>query len=143
MATRKTAQPKKPAAKTARKPRPVARAAVERPSNVNAIGIMCIVSGALNLIGGIVVAFTFGISLIGIVCVPFALLPSVLGIFEILYGLKLLQNPPQPVKPSKAIAIFQIVTFLYLNVVSGVVGILSLTMYTDPEVEKYFASLNR
>lgn len=147
-ATRKTARPKKPTTPAVRKARPsvaktaLAKKSVERPSNVNAIGTMTIVSGALNLVGGLGVSFTLGITLFGLVCLPITLLPAVLGVFEILYGAKLLHNPPQPVKPSKTIAILQIVTFIYLNVVSGVIGLLAMTMYTDPEVEKYFESIN-
>jgi hypothetical protein len=141
--TRKTARPKRPTTPTVRKARAsVSKSKIERPSNVNAIGTMTIISGALNLVGGLGVSFTLGITLFGLICLPITLFPAVVGVFEIMYGVKLLHNPPQPVQPSKTIAILEIVMFLYLNVVSGVIGILALTMYTDPEVEKYFQSVN-
>lgn len=127
--TKKTARPRKPA--------------VQRPSNINAIATMTIISGALNIVSSLAISFTLVLSLLGLICVPITLLPAVLGIFEILYGVKLLANPAQPVKPSKAIAILEIVIFIYLNVVSGVIGILALTMYTDPEVEAYFKAINK
>jgi hypothetical protein len=117
--------------------------AIERPSNVNAIGTMTIVSGVVNLVGSLLVSFTVAITLFGLICVPITLLPAALGVFEILYGVKLLHNPPQPVRQSKTIAWLQIATFIYLNLISGVIGLLALTMYTDPEVEAYFAKLNR
>jgi hypothetical protein len=47
------------------------------------------------------------------------------------------------VKPGRTLAIFEIVTFLYLNIISGVIGILALTMYTDPEVEAYFEAVSK
>jgi hypothetical protein len=141
MATTRKTTPTKKAAPSKRTPRP-ARPKVERPSNINAIGIMTLVSGVLNLTGSVVGTLAVAISLVGLVCVPFTLLPGVLGLFEILYGLKLLANPPQPVRPSRAIAGFQIATFIYLNIVSGVIGILALTLYTDPEVEQYFEAIN-
>jgi 4-hydroxybenzoate polyprenyltransferase len=116
----------------------------ERPSNVKAIAVMSIISGAINIVGafGVTVAIVLGTLFLGIICAPITILPAILGVFEILYGVKLLSNPPQPVKPSQAIAIFEIVTFLYLNVISGVVGILALTMYNDPEVKAYFERIN-
>ncbi len=118
--------------------------ASERPSNVNAIAVMTIISGAINIVGafGVTIAVVLGTFFLGIICAPITILPAILGIFEILYGVKLLSKPPQPVKPSQAIAIFEIVTFLYLNVISGVIGILALTMYTDPEVKAYFERIN-
>lgn len=120
------------------------KALPEKPSNVNAIGVMNLVSGAINILvgGGLTISIVLGTLFLGVVCLPLTIAPAVLGVFEVLYGVKLMANPPQPVKPSKAIAIAQIITFLYLNVVSGVIGILSLTMYTDPEVEAYFEALN-
>lgn len=110
----------------------------EKPSNVNAIGMMNIVSGIINLLASV----ALGILFFGLACLPLTLAPAILGVFELLYGLKLRSNPPKPAKPSKAIAIAQIATFLYLNVVAGVIGILSLTLYTDPEVQAYFEALN-
>jgi hypothetical protein len=123
--------------------RPAIRRAkpIEKPSNVNAIAVMTLISGILNLVGSISVTFAFAISLFGLICVPFTLLPAVLGIFEILYAVRLMANPPQAVKPGRTLAILEIVTFVYLNIVSGVIGILALTMYTDPEVEAYFEAV--
>ena len=116
----------------------------ERPSNVNAIAIMTIISGAINIVGalGVTLAVVLGTFFLGIICAPITILPAILGVFEVLYGVKLLSNPPQPVKPSQAIAILEIVTFVYLNVISGVIGILALTMYSDPELKAYFETVN-
>jgi phage shock protein PspC (stress-responsive transcriptional regulator) len=116
--------------------------AIEKPSNLTALGVLNIVSGVINIVAGLSVTFGFAISLVGLICVPITILPAVLGVFEILYGIKLLASPPQPVKPSQAIAICQLITFLYLNVVSGVVGILALVFYNDPQVKEYFVTVN-
>jgi hypothetical protein len=116
--------------------------AIERPSNIRALAIMTIVSGALNLVVGLSVTFSLAITLVGLICTPITILPAILGVFEILYGAKLLTNPPQPVRPSQTIAILEIITFLYLNVISGVVGILALLFYNDPEVQEYFGKIN-
>jgi hypothetical protein len=118
--------------------------AIEKPSNVTALGVLNIVSGALNVLGsaGLTISVVLGTFGLGLFCAPLTVLPGVLGVFEILYGIKLMANPPQPVKPSQAIAICQLITFLYLNVVSGVVGILALVFYSDPQVKAYFEEIN-
>ena len=67
---------------------------------------------------------------------------TILGIFEIIYALKLLSNPPQPVRPSTTIAILEILCVLAGNVFSMIVGILALVFYNDPQVKEYFAKLN-
>lgn len=115
---------------------------IEKPSNLTALGVLNIVSGVINIVASLSVTFGLAVSLVGLICVPLTILPAVLGVFEILYGIKVLANPPQPVKPSQAIAICQLITFLYLNVVSGVVGILALVFYNDPQVKEYFETIN-
>lgn len=115
---------------------------VARPSNINALGILTIISGAVNIVASLGISFTLVLTLVGVICLPITLLPTLLGIFEILYGIKLLANPPQQVKPAKVIAVLEIITFLFLNVISGVTGILALVFYNDAEVQKYFESIN-
>jgi hypothetical protein len=79
---------------------------------------------------------SFGLSL---VFLPVTLLPVILGGFEIYYGLKLMSsNDHSLVEIPKALAIFQIATFIYGNLISGVVGIIALIYGDDPEVQGYF-----
>jgi hypothetical protein len=73
---------------------------------------------------------------------PITILPTILGIFEIIYAAKLLSAQPQPVQPSQSIAAFEIACFLFGNVFSMVVGILALVFYNDVAVKNYFAQLN-
>ena len=117
---------------------------LERPSNITTLAVMTLVSGGLNILAGLglTIAVVLGTFFFGIICVPITILPAILGVFEILYGVKLLAVPPKPVKPSQAIAILEIATFLYLNVISGIVGIIALIFYNDPEVKKYFEMIN-
>ena len=114
----------------------------QKPTLVNVIAWTTLTSGIVNLVWGIGLSITVAASIVGIVCVPLTILPTVLGIFEILYAAKLLSNPPQPVKPSTTIAILEIVTLLAGNVFALVVGILSLVFYNDLVVKDYFARLN-
>jgi hypothetical protein len=78
-----------------------------KPSLVTAIILMTLVNGIFNILWGVsLIGGTFGLSLL---CFPVPLFPLILGGFEIAYAIKLLANPPQPVQPSQAIAIWEIV----------------------------------
>jgi hypothetical protein len=113
-----------------------------KPTFVNVIAWMTLASGVVNLFWGLGLSLTGLLSIIGIVCIPFMLLPTILGVFEIIYAAKLMSNPPQTVQPSTTIAILEIVSALVGNFFSVVVGILALVFYNDVTVRDYFARLN-
>ena len=115
---------------------------LEKPNLVNIIAWTTLASGIVNIMWGLAASATAFVTIIGIICIPLTILPSILGIFEILYAAKLLSNPPHPVQPAKTIAILEIVCILTGNVFSMVVGILSLVFYNDQIVRDYFARLN-
>jgi hypothetical protein len=110
-----------------------------KPTLLNVIAWTTLASGILNVLWGFVgTLFLFWT----VICIPLTILPTILGIFEIIYAAKLLSNPPQAVQPSSTIAILEIVCVLALNIFSMVVGILSLVFYNDVTVREYFARLN-
>jgi hypothetical protein len=113
-----------------------------KPGLFTAIAVMTLTSGIINLFWGFIASATALGTLIGIICLPITILPTILGIFEIIYSAKLLSNPPEPVQPSQPIAIFQILTFIYGNIFSMVVGILNFIFYNDISVKRYFAQIN-
>ncbi|MBC7879407.1 MAG: hypothetical protein H7Y59_19740 [Anaerolineales bacterium] len=114
----------------------------QKPGLVTAIAVMTLTSGIINLFWGFIASATVLSTLVGIVCLPITILPTILGIFEIIYAAKLLSAQPQPVRPSQSIAVFQILMFLVGNIFSLIVGILSLIFYNDLTVKDYFAKLN-
>jgi hypothetical protein len=116
----------------------------QKPTLVNVIAWMTLASGIVNLFWGLVASLliVFGTLGFGLICTPFTILPTILGIFEIIFASKLLSNPPQAVQPSTAIAILEIVCILAGNLFSMVVGILALVFYNDEIVRDYFARLN-
>jgi hypothetical protein len=114
----------------------------QKPGLVTTIALMTLISGIINLFWGFVASATALGTIIGVICLPITVLPTILGIFEIIYAAKLLSAQPQPVQPSTSIAVFQILTFLMGNIFSMVVGILSLIFYNDLTVKQYFAQLN-
>jgi hypothetical protein len=116
----------------------------QKPGMVQTIAILTLINGILNILWGLGLTATVVLStvFIGIICAPLTILPSILGIFEILYAAKLISNPPQAVKPSHTIAILEICCILWGDVISLIVGILALVFYNDVMVRTYFAKLN-
>lgn len=115
---------------------------VEKPGKVQAIAIMTLINGILNIMWGIgltilVIIGTFGV---GLLCAPLTILPSVLGIFEIVYATKLLGNPPRRY-PVQTIAILQICTIIFGDVIGPVIGILNLVFYNEPPIKHFIESL--
>lgn len=114
----------------------------QKPGLLTAIAVMTLTSGIINLFWGFVASATALGTFIGIICLPITILPTILGVFEIIYSAKLLSAQPEAVKPSQSIAVFEILTFLMGNIFSVVVGILSLIFYNDQSVKEYFAKIN-
>jgi hypothetical protein len=114
----------------------------QKPGLVTAIAVMTLTSGIINLFWGFVASATALGTLVGVICLPITILPTILGVFEIIYAAKLLSSQPQPIQPSTSIAVFEILTILMGNVFSMVVGILALVFYNDLAVKDYFSRLN-
>jgi hypothetical protein len=114
----------------------------ESPGLVKTIAVLTLVNGIVNIFWGLIATVTVTASIVLICLAPLAILPTILGIFEIIYAAKLLTNPPQPVQPSSTIAILEILCILAGNVFSMIVGILAMIFYNDPQVKEYFARLN-
>ena len=114
----------------------------QKPGLFTTIAVMTLTSGIINLFWGFIASATALGTIIGVVCLPITILPTILGVFEIIYAAKLLSTQPEPVKPSQSIAVFEILTFLMGNIFSMVVGILALIFYNDQSVKEYFARIN-
>jgi hypothetical protein len=115
---------------------------IQKPGLVTAIAVMTLVSGIVNLFWGFVASATALGTLVGVVCLPITILPTILGVFEIIYAAKLLSVQPEGIKPSQPIAIFEILMLFYFNIFSLIVGILVLIFYNDVTVKEYFARIN-
>jgi hypothetical protein len=114
----------------------------ESPSLVKTIAVLTLINGIVNIFWGLIATAVVVPTIILACLAVFTILPTILGVFEIIYALKLLNNPPQPIQPSTTIAILEILTVLTGNVFSMIVGILALVFYSDAQVKEYFARLN-
>lgn len=124
---------------------------MDKPGKIQIISILSLINGIINILYGIalIIGFlTFGIStlgiglIFGIICCPLSIAPIILGIFEVVYASKLINTPPKPVQPAKTIAILDIVSIIFGNVLSMAAGIVLLVLYNDPEVQSWFDDLN-
>jgi hypothetical protein len=105
------------------------------------MAILVLISGILNIVWGGILALFGVLTIIGILCAPVLILPMVLGVFELIYALNLLADPPKVKKPYQAIAILEICDIFFLNIFGVVVGVLSLIFINEEEIKAYFASL--
>ncbi len=114
-----------------------------KPGKVQAITIMMLVNGILNILAGLglTASIVLGTIGIGILCAPITILPAVLGVFEVISASRLLTDPVRPVKNLQTIAIFEIVAVVCGLGISAVVGILNLVFLSEPEVKNYLASI--
>jgi len=114
----------------------------QKPTLVTAIAVMTLISGIVNVFWGLIASITVLATLVGVVCIPLTLLPTILGIFEIIYAARLLGSPEQPVRPSTTLAAFEVACILAGNAFALIVGILALVFYNDLTVKAWFAEVN-
>ena len=107
------------------------------PGKVQAISIIMLVNGILNVLAGITITGAAVASIVGLLCMPIAVLPLVLGIFEIVYASRMLSGKTVESNTIKTLAIFEIANILYGNVLSVVAGILNLVFLDDPETKAF------
>ena len=69
----------------------------DSPGLVKTIAVMTLINGIVNIFWGLIATVSVTASIILICLAPLAILPTILGIFEIIYAAKLLTDPPQPV----------------------------------------------
>ncbi|MBK8653219.1 MAG: hypothetical protein IPN20_04850, partial [Haliscomenobacter sp.] len=63
---------------------------IQKPGLITAIALMTLVSGIINLFWGFVASATALGTIVGVICLPITILPTILGVFEIIYAAKLL-----------------------------------------------------
>jgi len=113
-----------------------------KPSKVQAISIMMLINGILNVVYGLglTISVVIGTVGIGLLCAPVTILPTVLGIFEIIAATRLLSTPPRRINV-QTLAILEICSIITGDIISCVIGILNLVFYNDPETKVYMDSL--
>jgi hypothetical protein len=111
-----------------------------KSQKVQIIAVLMLISGIINVLIGLGLVAGLALSLVLICCSPVGLLPMALGIFELVYAIRLLSSgtEPQSYATMQVIAILEIVSILAGNFISLVIGIVNLVMLNDPEVRPSF-----
>ncbi|MBN2537604.1 hypothetical protein JXB37_04955 [candidate division WOR-3 bacterium] len=104
-----------------------------KPSQVQTLGILTLISGILNCMIGVGLMFT-------VIWILPAVYGIVVGILEIIYATKLMPDPIKVCRPNKTLAILEIITIINGSIFGLVVGILALVWYNDLKVKEYFDS---
>lgn len=114
-----------------------------KPGLLQAAVVLTLISGIVNILNSGLLAAALLMSCFGAICIPVAVLPLTLGIFEIIYAMKLLPARPEPAQPNQTLAILQICSVLWGGVISVVAGVLALVAYNDLSVRAWFDAINR
>lgn len=105
---------------------------------IQAIVIMTLVDGVLNLLLGMALIGGLATSVVGVLCLPLAAAPLALGVFEIIYAAQAFSGGTIAARPIQWLAILQVCNLLFGNVVSLIVGILALVFYNDADVKAHY-----
>lgn len=105
----------------------------EKPSQIQTLAILTLISGILNCLIGFGWMFT-------IVWIIPAAYSIVLGILEIVYATKLLATPIKVQELAKHIAIMQIINIINGALLAVVTGILALIWMNETRVKEYLAA---
>jgi hypothetical protein len=116
---------------------PVSTPSRTKSQKVQSIGILMIINGTINLFFGVGLGVGLAFT---VCCAPWGLLPIILGIFELVYGIRLssFDTKRAPLANIQVVAILEIVAILAGNVISLVIGIINLILLNEPEVRQSF-----
>ncbi|MBN1440023.1 MAG: hypothetical protein JW929_11495 [Anaerolineales bacterium] len=117
-------------------PSPVPQA---KPQKVQTIGILMLISAALNISMGAGFVIGMALSVVLICCAPIGALPLALGIFELVYGIRLVGSGREPVSRQtlQTVAILEVMSILVSNIGSAIAGIANLVLLNEREVIEY------
>jgi len=109
----------------------------ERPSKVQAIGIMVLIGGIMALLYGLM-GLGFGIaSCVGLLW-PGIYYSFVLGIMGLIKGIHLMGDKAYKETPPQGIAIMMIINVINCDLINLALGIVVLVFLGDEEVKDYF-----
>ena len=109
------------------------RKKAQKPGQVQAVGIMMLVGGIIGLLNMLIVPLASG----GICCLwPGVYFEIVVGILLLIRGINMMNQDDQG--PPRTLAILQIICIVNGDVINCVLGIVSLIMLNDPNVETYY-----
>ncbi|TAK13930.1 MAG: hypothetical protein EPO32_03590 [Anaerolineae bacterium] len=114
---------------------------MEKPQQIKTVGTLMLISGIWNVLYGLGATFVVVVGSLGLglLCAPITILPSILGVFEIINASKLMGGDDLSFSTVQTLSILEITTLLFGNVLSAIFGIIGLVFYNSPEVKAYYA----
>jgi hypothetical protein len=110
------------------------------PEKIRAIAIVSLISGIVSILIGLSWLGTgLSIFIIGIIftIVPGAYCTAV-GVLNVIYALQLMSSQPHTLRPAKYLAVLDIVSIIFLNFISCILGAVNLGFYRDKGVKGFF-----
>ena len=109
-----------------------------KPQKIRTVAIIWIVDGIWSILWGVGIILVALGSVIGVICLPVSIYPFMLGVVEVVYGIKLLNDPVQLNKPPTFVSMMEIGNILFGDVIGLIAGIVTLTLLKDDDVKEYF-----
>jgi len=110
-----------------------------KPSSLQIVAIVWIVSGILTIFWGFGLVVAAFASLIGILCLPLSIYPFVVGILELVYGIRLASSPVSLTKAPVFVSVMEIFLVFWVDVFGLIAGIITLVLLKGEESTAYFA----
>jgi hypothetical protein len=110
-----------------------------KPGSIQAVAVIWIISGILTILWGFGLVLAALASLVGIFCLPLSIYPFVVGIFELVYGIKLTGSIASPTKPPYFVSILEILLIFWADVFGLIAGITTLVLLSGEDAKGYFS----
>jgi hypothetical protein len=109
-----------------------------KPSSLQIVAIAWIISGILTILWGFGLVVAALTSFVGILCLPLSIYPFVVGILELVYGIRLASSPTSLTKAPVFVSVMEIFLIFWGDVFGLIAGIVTLVLLKDEETTAYF-----
>lgn len=109
-----------------------------KPGSIQAVAVIWIISGILTIIWGFGLVLAALASLVGIICLPLSIYPFVVGIFELVYGIRLTGSTTSIIKPPYFVSIMEVILIFWVDVFGLIAGIATLVLLSGEDAKAYF-----
>jgi len=110
-----------------------------KPNSLQIVAIVWIISGILTIFWGFGLVVAAFASLIGILCLPLSIYPFVVGVLELMYGIRLASSPVSLKKAPVFVSVMEIFLVFWLDVFGLIAGIVTLVLLKGEDSTEYFA----
>jgi len=110
-----------------------------KPGSIQVVAVIWIVSGIITIIWGFGLVLAAFASLVGILCLPLSIYPFVVGIIELVYGIKLAGSTTSISKPPYFVSILEILLIFWVDVFGLIAGITTLLLLSGEDTKAYLS----